>query len=266
MVSYRTNQDGMLEIFHEASGGYTPLITLLQITGGLKTSLTSEQINLIDSLVQELTEFKQLNSTKMIELLLKQDQLMSGILELSGVSISRLVENCRLLIAGMNATLNTVSSRQDSIANYLYSNISETSLIQETGKIFDELEQLTVVVTQIKSRLDDHSTRLDNIAQGSQSATLIGLSQAIRDRLPDRNNPLIRNPFALVTTTPGSIPANHVYSSIYSRTGSVTLTSTNISNLVIPAGESFINEQVFGESYGSISYVPAGEVVIYYKV
>lgn len=266
MVSYRTNQDGMLEVFHEASGGYTPLMTLLQITGGLKTSLTSEQINLIDSLVQELTEFKQSNSTKLTELLLKQDQLMNGILELSGVSVSRLVENCRLLIAGMNATLNTVSSRQESIANYLYSNTSETSLIQETGNIFGELEQLTVVVTQIKSRLDDHSTRLENIAQGSQSATLIALSQAIRDRLPDRANPVVRNPVAFVATTPGSVPTNHVYCSIYSRTGSVTLTSANISSLVIPEGESFVNEQVFGESYGSISYVPNGEAVIYYKV
>jgi hypothetical protein len=221
---------------------------------------------LIDSLVQELTEFKQLNSTKMTELLLKQDQLINGTLEISGVSISRLVENCRLLIAGINTTLNTVSSRQDVIANYLYSENSSTSLIQETGKVFDELEQLTVVVNQIKSRLDDHSTRLDNIAQGSQSATIINAVESIKTRLPNGSSPVVKNPFALVTTTSGSIPANHIYCSIYCRSGSVTLNGTNISNLVIPAGESFANEQVFGESYGSISYVPAGVVVIYYKV
>lgn len=266
MVSYRTNQDGMLEVFHEASGGYTPLMTLLQITGGLKTSLTPDQINLIDSLVQELTEFKQINSEKMTELLLKQDRLISGTLELSGVSVVRLVENCRQLIAGVNTTLNTVSSKQDSIANYLYNDLNEISLIQETGRVFDELEQLTVIINQIKSRLDDCSIRLDNIVQGSQATTIINAVESIKSRLPNGSSPVLRNPFALTTTTSGTIPANHLYCSIYSRSGSVTLASTNISNLVIPEGESFVNEQIFGESYGSISYVPTGEIVIYYKV
>lgn len=267
MVSYRTNPEGMLEVFHEATGGYAPLMTLLQITGGLQTSLTSEQIGLVDSLVSELTEFKQLNLAKMTELLLKQDQLINGTLETSGVSVSRLVENCRLLIAGINQTLNTVSSKQDSIASYLYSNNNETSLIQETEKTFDELERLAVTVTQIKSRLDDHSTRLDNICQKTQADTLISVCNAIKLLLPSQSSPTIRNPVALVATASGIIPSNHVYCSIYVRTGQVTLNSTNISALVVPEGESFVNEQVFGESYGAINYsASGGEAVIYYKV
>ena len=266
MVSYRTNANGMIEVFHEETGGYAPLMTLLQITGGLRTSLTTDQINLIDSLLKELTEFKQLNLAKMSDLTTKQDQLINGTLELSGVSISRLVENCRQLIAGINSTLNTVSAKQDTIAGYLYSNVTEVSLIQETGNIFDELERLTVTINQVKSKLDDHSIRLDNIAQKTQLVQLISDCDSIKNLLPNRNSPSLKHPVSLVATTTGSIPINHIYCSIYVRTGQVTLNSTNISNLVIPSGEAFVNEQVPGECYGKIDYIPTGETVIYYKM
>ena len=266
MVEYRTNTEGLLEVFHEPSGGYTPLMTLLQITGGLKTALTSDQIAIIDNIAKELTEIKQSNANQLTTLIQKQEQLITGTLEISGVSVARLVENCRLLIAGINQTLNTINSKQDQISGYLYSDNTDLSLIQEAGNIFDELESLTPIINQLKNRLDEVYGRLDFLAKQSQVTTIITRLDEIKALLPDRSAPILRHPYSLVTTTSGSIPVNHVYCSILARTGQVTLTGTNISNLVIPAGEAYINEQIPGEVYSKIDYVPTGQTVIYYKM
>lgn len=266
MVQFRKNQDTeLLEVFHEETQSYSSVVTLLQLVGGLKSALIPEQATKLESLIELLTDIKTINNSRLEAILAQSAFASSNYLTWNDLGLAQLADQSRLILTGIN---NRIPNIQDAIVDLVNSQLlsNGTTSAELLGDILQGLLQLSTGLANVKVVNDNLLIEIKKITQQTTLTETKGLIQDIRDRLPPYHAPVKVNPFAETRTTAGTIPDNHKYCSISVRTGSVTISSANISNLVIPEGESFVNEQISGESYGSISYVPAGEIVIYYKV
>jgi hypothetical protein len=266
VVQFRKNQDTeLLEVFHEETQSYSAVVTLLQLVGGLKSALIPEQAAKLESLIEVLTDIKSVNTSKLEAILTHSVFTSSNYLIWNNLGLAQLVDQSRISLNGINSRILNI---QDAITDLINSQLlpnGDTSA-ELLGNILQELFQLSTGLANVKIVIDNLLIEVKGVARQTTLTEAKEFIQEVRDRLPPHHAPVKVNPFAEIKTTAGTIPDNHKYCSILVRSGTVTISGVNISNLVIPEGESFVNEQISGECYGSITYVPAGVVVIYYKV
>lgn len=266
MVQYRKNEDTeLLEVFHEETQAYSSVVTLLQLVGGLKASLIPEQVAKIESIIGLLTEIQAMESVKLSAIIDQNNLAYSNYLKWNEIGLAQITDQNRVVLTNINAQILSLLDLLDELIRSQFLTDGDSS-VELLSNIHQETSQLAIALANIKSVNDNLLVETRKVSQQSTLVEVKGIAQEIRERLPRNDQPVLVNPFARVVTTAGIIPANHKYCSISVRSGTITINSLNITDLVLEEGEEFLNEERIGQIYGGINYSPAGTAIIYYRM
>lgn len=192
-VDYRTNSQGLLEVFHPETGSYVPVTTLLQIIDGLRVTLAPKDFNKIQEILQESQQIES-SFTSHLQQLFSTIAVINSKLSISSGGESTDVANFLLrLVNDLDNVKTSLVNLQEYNERIWFSNYDTVSNKSSVNKLGELLAGINSVLSQISLLLttqDATNTRLNSI--NGDMAILLNRVVEVRDRISGGGNSRVR--------------------------------------------------------------------------